>query len=234
MLRVKIAKHSPGISTHQLGKGYFRIETLIYQNHGIPFSAEGNIVRTTNYSNLKQKIMKKIIITVVTIYCIIAMNTASAQDSKPERKSSSISIGAESAIPTGDLSLTTPLGLGGSVKGVFPIANFIDFTISAGYIYFLKKKIEDESFGGFHSIPLKGGFRFMAGKGFYVEPQAGYSIFGSDGGGSSGAFTYAGNIGYLINNKVDVSARYESATKEGSSLSHVGIRIAYNFSLSSK
>lgn len=138
----------------------------------------------------------------------------------------SFNIAAEFAIPVGDLNLITPLGLGASGKFIFPLSDIVAFTASGGYIYYFEKSFEGESFGGFHSIPFKGGLRFISLRGFYFEPQLGYSIFGSDGD-SDGAFTYAGNIGYLIKN-FDISARYESATKNGSSLSHIGIRVGLN------
>lgn len=164
--------------------------------------------------------------------CTIAAVKSNAQDAKTSGVS--LSIGAELAIPTGDLSLVTPLGLGGSVKAVFPLSNVLGFTVSAGYQHYLKKNFFGERIGGFHGIPLKGGIRVNIDKGFYIEPQAGYTSFGSSenpDAGYEGAFTYAGNVGYLINGKVDISIRYESATKGGSSLSHVGLRIAYNFKL---
>ncbi len=158
--------------------------------------------------------------------------TANAQDAKTNK--ATLSFGAEAALPTGELLNISPAGLGGSIKAVFPVAGTIAITASACYQYYLKKKYFDQILGGFHGIPLKGGIRIGIDKGFYIEPQLGYTSFGSTqngDGGSEGAFTYAGNIGYLINNAVDISARYESSRKEGSNLSHIGLRIAYSFNL---
>jgi hypothetical protein len=175
--------------------------------------------------------MKKTITLTAICICIIAAMPARAQ-----RPGASFSMGAELAIPTGDLSLVSPLGLGGSGKFLFPVSSNFGFTVSAGYLYYLQKNYFGERVGGFHAIPLKGGIRISANKGFYFEPQFGYTSFGSGGedAGSDGAFTYAGNIGYLIGNKLDVSMRYESATKDGESIAHVGLRIAYSFSLARK
>ena len=163
----------------------------------------------------------------------ILFNQLNAQEQKKGANHSSLSVGAEVAIPTGDLGIVAGVGLGASAKAILPISHATALTINAGYIYYTKKELGGYQVGGFNSIPLKAGVRISTGKGFYFEPQLGYSIF-SAGGESDGAFTYAGNVGYLINHAVDISARYESATKDGVSLSHVGVRIAYNFSLGKK
>ncbi|HEX6916050.1 MAG TPA: autotransporter outer membrane beta-barrel domain-containing protein, partial [Chitinophagaceae bacterium] len=77
-------------------------------------------------------------------------------------------------------------------------------------------------------IPLKAGYRLNLGEGgFNIEPQLGYSV----GKGGGGGFTYAGNIGYMINNQFDIAARYEGVSKDGSSLSFIGLRVAYSFGL---
>lgn len=178
--------------------------------------------------------MKKIIL--LSAVCACAMTSASlhAQTDKP-----SLSFGAETAIPTGNLSLITPLGLGASAKLIIPATKNIAFTASAGYIYYLKKSYFGEDIGGFHAVPLKGGIRVSINKGFYVEPQAGYTTFGKEStaeeeGGSSGGFTYAGNIGYMAGKNFDISARYENSHIDGLNFSHIGLRLAYNFSLGGK
>nr|MBA2329427.1 hypothetical protein [Flavisolibacter sp.] len=73
--------------------------------------------------------------------------------------------------------------------------------------------------------------------GLYIEPQVGYGIYGVKfkGGGfdeseSEGAFTYAFGLGYAMNG-LDIGARYQGASKDGSTLSLIGIRLGYNFTL---
>jgi hypothetical protein len=159
--------------------------------------------------------------------------TANAQDKKEKggTQGSSISIGAEVGVPSGDLADGWKLGLGGSAKAAFNVTNNGFITVSAGYISFSGK---DAGFGikmpAMNLIPLKAGFRYNFG-GFYVEPQVGYTIAKAKGGDSDGGFTWAPNVGYMINNMIDLSARYESVSLDGSSLSHLGFRVAYNFSL---
>ena len=172
--------------------------------------------------------MKTIMIISAALLTVIAARPCFGQITKSRKPS--LNVGLEAAVPTGDMALITPFGLGGSIKVVFPLSNNIGLTASAGYLYFLKKTIFDVTVGGFHAIPLKGGLRICTNNGIYVEPQAGYTFFGA-GQGADGAFTFAGNVGYLLNNTFDISARYESAIKDGLSLAHIGIRIAYNFKL---
>ncbi len=142
----------------------------------------------------------------------------------------SFSMGVVAAEPTGDLALVTPFGLGSSIKAIFPVSGNRGFTVSAGYLYLLKKTIFGETTGGFHAITLKAGVRIFANNGFYVEPETGFTFLGMEDGGDV-AFTYAGNIGYVINNKIDVSARYEGSIKYGPSVTFLGVRIARSFTL---
>ena len=41
----------------------------------------------------------------------------------------------------------------------------------------------------------------------------------------------AAAAGYVFNNKIEVSARYQTGGSEGSSVSIFGLRVGYNFSL---
>jgi len=104
------------------------------------------------------------------------INAASAQNTK-RKDAPSLNFGIEAALPTGDLSLITSFGGGGSLKLIVPLDNTVSFIISAGFIHYFSKTLFGEKFGGFNSFPFKGGFRFSAKPGFYFEPQAGYSIF---------------------------------------------------------
>lgn len=189
-------------------------------------------MKTKNYTGItwqsnscKKCITGKIII-LFSVLFVALMNAAMAQDTK-RKDPPAFSVGIESAVPTGDLSLLSSFGLGASMKVIVPLDNTVAFTASVGYIRYFGKDLFGFKMEDFNSFPLKGGFRFSTKPGFYVEPQAGYSSF-STNGESDGAFTYAGSIGYVIHKKTDFSFRYESATKNGGSLSHVGLRIAYN------
>jgi outer membrane autotransporter protein len=157
-------------------------------------------------------------------FSALAQNT---DDKKPS--GTSMSIGVEAAYPFGKLGDVTSFGIGGSAKIAIPAGSGA-VTLSGGYINFMGKEIGNTGvkYSSTYFIPLKAGYRVNLGEsGFNFEPQAGYSV----GKGSNGGFTYAGNIGYMINNQIDISARYEGISKSGTTLSFIGARVAYNFSL---
>jgi hypothetical protein len=177
--------------------------------------------------------MKKLITLLMLATAVSYSNISNAQDDAGN--SPSISVGVEVGIPTGDFGESHKLGLGGTVKAAFPVITNGDITVTAGYISFSGK---DVAFFGklpaMNVIPLKAGFRYRFPGGFYVEPQFGYNIWKAKGGESEGGFTYAGNLGYLINNMIDLSVRYEGTSIEGTTISHIGFRAAYSFSLGGK
>jgi len=143
-----------------------------------------------------------------------------------------VDAGIELALPVGDLKEIQSLGIGATAKLGYAVIQDGRITFQTGYINFLGKSIGNSEFEikteSLGLIPLKLGFQYQFPSGrVYLEPQLGYSIFTGDG--STSAFTYAFNIGYYIQPKLDLSLRYEGATKEGGTLSHMGLRIAYHF-----
>lgn len=176
--------------------------------------------------------MKKIL----TVAAIICIGIAANAQSKSGKKLN-FNVGLEAGLPVGDFNLINGFGFGGSVKGLYNLSENNDLTFSVGYISFGGKSttitlpiigsttVTNPATG---VIPIKAGYRLSFSGGFYVEPQLGYSLF-SGGGSSSGAFTYAPNIGMVLNEKLDLGLRYEAASKSGSTLSHLGLRVAYNF-----
>lgn len=136
-------------------------------------------------------------------------------------------------IPTGNSSTTHNVGAGGSLKAVFPLFKKMDITLSSGYYFLPGKKHESGKVLNVNAIPVKGGIRYSLSKGFYVEPQAGFTRFNYERFGYLkivfGAFTYAGNIGYVINRHFDFSARYEEALFIGPDFSHFALRLGYTF-----
>lgn len=154
-----------------------------------------------------------------------------------------IGVGADVAIPTGDLGDLSSIGIGGSIKGLYGIGSAGQITLSAGFLSFATKSEYEDLLGADKitstMIPILAGYRHNF-NGFYAEPQIGYGIYGAkikggmfDGSDSEGAFTWAVGAGYVFNN-LDFSARYQSATKDGTSQSFFGIRVGYLFSLSGK
>jgi hypothetical protein len=177
--------------------------------------------------------MKKIKITIVAIAALLSVE--SFAQGRP-----SLSIGAELGVPSGDLDETRKIGIGGTAKLAVPIGGGTALTLTSGLISFSGDEFRNVlgqtiKLKALNFIPIKAGVRhqFVPG-GFYLEPQLGYtSINTPDSQGSaSGGFTYAANAGYMFNNKVDLSARYEGiSAKNDVTLPFIGFRLAYNFSL---
>lgn len=180
----------------------------------------------------------------------LALSSAAFAQDKGGSQGTAISVGLEAGLPIGKFgnsgvkfSDAYKFGIGGSAKVAIPIFENGAVTLSAGYISFSGKS---ETIGGvtfknpaLSMIPLKAGLRYTLGNtsGFYIEPQLGYSIAKVKGASESASgFTYAANVGMLINNMIDLALRYEGASlnKSVGTVSHIGLRAAYSFNLSGK
>lgn len=179
--------------------------------------------------------MKKLFLAIA----IVAVSlTVSAQSGKNE-----IGVGFDLNIPNGDFSDSYKLGFGGYVKGLYGIGTAGQITLTSGYTTFSAKDealtaagLDDAKFG---IIPILAGYRHNF-DGFYAEPQIGYGIYREkiETGGvkvseSSGAFTWAVGLGFAKSG-FDIGARYQSASKDGTTFGVIGIRVGYNFSLGGK
>jgi hypothetical protein len=138
------------------------------------------------------------------------------------------SIGAEAGIPVGDISIGYNFVLGGSAKLEVPTGSSTYLTVSAGYNAFFAKSILKE-FGapatsGF--VPLKAGLKGYASGNFFIEGQAGIVWSTESGGGH--AFAWSPGIGYTLHNGLEIGARYEGWTNDGT-IGQISARIAYRF-----
>jgi hypothetical protein len=173
--------------------------------------------------------MKKLFL-LFALFIVISIN-ANAQSGNNQ-----IGIALDLGIPIGDDSEDSKLGIGGQLKGLFGVGTAGQITFTTGYMRFGVKDLPDGFEASSSIIPLLAGYRHNF-SGLYIEPQVGYGIYGGKfkGGGfdisdSEGAFTYAFGLGYAMGG-FDVGARYQGATKDGSSMSLIGIRLGYNFTL---
>ena len=171
--------------------------------------------------------MKKLLLVVVVALFAVA-STKAQKETGVGRPS--LSIGLEGALPLGDFKEAYNFGIGGTVKGALPVATDLDITLSAGYITFSGKTFGEFKAPAFNTIPIKAGVRYRFASGPYVEPQLGYTSASVKGGGSTGAFTYAANVGYLFSPALDLGVRYEAMSKGGTT-SFLGARLAYSFNL---
>ena len=173
------------------------------------------------------------------VFLATAFLAATFMGVKAQSGHNQIGVGADIAIPTGDFGDAFKTGFGGSIKGLFGIGSAGQITLTTGYTSFKAKDLPSEVDIKSSVIPILAGYRHNF-SGFYVEPQIGYGIYGSkisgmgspyDGTDSEGAFTWAAGVGYAMAQGLDVGARYQSASKDGSSTSLVGFSVRWNFTL---
>ena len=150
------------------------------------------------------------------------------------RREFKLNVGFETGLPLGTLATGHSIGFGGSAEGDYSISDVTDITIYGGYISFAGKSTNISTGPGqtvvlkqsaYSVIPVLAGFKFHFKEVFWGQPQLGMSFFK----GGSSAPTFAVGFGYLVSKKIDLSAKYQIATKNGSSISFTGFRIAYIF-----
>ncbi|KIO77333.1 hypothetical protein TH53_10010 [Pedobacter lusitanus] len=180
--------------------------------------------------------MKKLFL-LTAIAGVFAFGNVSAQKIKGPK----LGIGADFAIPVGNLSNGYKFGYGGSLLFQTPIAPKLNFTASAGYLSMVGKTL-DFYYGNYslsgkvpnsNVIPVKVGARYFVTDSFYAGGEVG-AAFVSEDGDNGTAFAYAPGIGLelpLANKKaVDLGVRYEGWSKN-SSVGFFGLRVAYNFGI---
>ena len=176
--------------------------------------------------------MKKLFFS-VTILSLSILSATAQKETTDLDKSFRVSVGLIGALPTGDLKTTSNFGIGGSLQGEAKVAPEFGLTVSVDYISFSGKTIS--GFGTsikaptLSLVPILAGGRYYLGGGAYLSAQLGVTIASATGETSSSAFTYAPGIGYYLSPNFDLLLKYQAASKNGSTLSFVGLRAAYNF-----
>jgi hypothetical protein len=167
--------------------------------------------------------MKKIFL--FGFFCFLSVSSFCQRDnhSFPE-----LGIGVDGSIPVGKFNITNGLGFGFDGKFAFNFNGAIAATVQTGYSSFATKSAGKEGSPqliGF--VPAKFGLRYRFPlTDVYVEPQVGTIISDDDRAGNG--FTYAINVGYQGNSRIDVSLYYNVISTEGN-LSFSGLRVAFNF-----
>ena len=148
-----------------------------------------------------------------------------------------IGAGADLVLPSGVSADYFKTGFGFYAKGLFGVGTAGQITVTSGYAGFKTTIPTEIASSSGRLIPILLGYRHNF-TGFFVEPQVGYSVLGitvDDGfdtyTDSDGGFTWAAGIGYVFNNKVEVSGRYQASSKGGETDAFFGLRLGYNFSL---
>lgn len=132
------------------------------------------------------------------------------------------------------------LGFGAFLKTGFPVSEGSDATLEIGLAVFPSSDAF-EGVEGTMMCPLKVGYRYTlngTGRGFYVEPQVGYNLYGitsfHDEIGKQVDLTYHGAVfaagtGYLFNlwrTPFDLNLRYETVIAHGGSNNFISLGIS--------
>ena len=149
-----------------------------------------------------------------------------------------LGVGGDLSLPTSDFGTYFKTGMGGYVKAILGVGKSGAVTFTTGYSSFKEAGDWTDFIGTQAVVPLLIGYRHNFNS-FFVEPQIGYGIYpyketSQENGFSSetgSAFTWAAGIGYVFNNKIEVSARYQTGGSQGVNVGMFGLRVGYNFSL---
>lgn len=138
-----------------------------------------------------------------------------------------------------DLGLALENGMGliyGPAAGIeYGIEDNMGITFQTGYDI-----ISVDAKGASASIiPLQPGFKYYFTdneSGLYAHAQLGFTVyrtkvefFGISSSASKTYLSYSAGGGYLVNENIDIGARFNIVSSNGGSLEYIAVRAAYNF-----
>ena len=177
--------------------------------------------------------MKAKLLLIVMLFVLAVSVNAQTKAASTDAKTFKIGAGAMIGLPTGDYTDVASLAYGVDVMGENAVAPSLGLTLSLGYFDFAKKsdfkEVEDE-FGynlKLGLITVLAGAKYYFSDKLYGSAQAGLSFATESGAGS--VFTFAPGIGYKIADKFDLLLKYQSGSKNGSTVSFLGVRAGYSF-----
>lgn len=170
------------------------------------------------------------------ISCVFIFTTAKAQIS-------TIGIGPELNVPTGNSSNISSIGASAALKAEVGLSPKTGLTINAGITSFLGRNYFGIRTPTETSAPLKGGFKYYTSPNFYVEGQMGINMPVS--GSANTGFVWSPGVGTFLklrnsDNLLDIGLRYEgwssrrkitATSATVSTFSFIGLRFAYAFKL---
>lgn len=145
-----------------------------------------------------------------------------------------LNVGAELMFPTGGLSTTHSMGIGGSLQLEHFFQNKLSGLAYFGYQNYFGKSVGNGTnlkFSNYNVIPVRLGARYYLGEAFHLGGQLGIGFVGASGS-SNMALAYSLQVGYNFNTKkgraVDMAIKYDGFARSGGSINSFGIRIGYN------
>lgn len=156
--------------------------------------------------------MKKLLL----VMAVVAFGfTASAQDG--------FRIGANLGLPIGDAGDFNSLYINLDVDHDWSVSDDFTVGLSTGYSNLSGK----DGYGGFSYLPAAGSVDVGVSDNMSVGGDVGVAFSLEDGGGSD--FMYRFQFRYQASEQVDVSARFNSLSGDGSTWSNISIGVGYRF-----
>lgn len=160
-------------------------------------------------------------------FALIILKTVNAQERT--EAANAVSIGFDLGVPSHN---AYSIGLTGSVKGELKLLPMLSLTGTAAYaVFYHKASIISDVYtqGPSTFIPLKGGLRYFAGSGVYIEGELGTAI--QTNYEQLHLFAFSIGPGFNIpideHRNVDLGFRYENWSQH--QLQQTAIRIAYRW-----
>lgn len=137
------------------------------------------------------------------------------------------SVGANAALPIGDLADLSSFGAGIDAQGQYWFSEKLAATLDAGFTSLFGK-------GDFKSttlIPVRAGVRYIVSSPIYLTGKVGmgYMKYNATGVDGETAFGFAVGGGYKINNNFDLGLTYDGYSKNSQSNGMINLRVGYTF-----
>jgi len=162
--------------------------------------------------------MKKVLL--IAAFVFAGLGVSNAQEG-------SFNAGVNLGLPTGDASDLSSFAMSVEANYLFDVSETFKVGPSISYLHYFGKDVDFGDFGSFEVedsgfLPIAAAARFVASEKFTVGADLGYGI-GISPDGQEGAFYYRPMVGYSINENVMIQATYTGMSKDGVTISNLGI-----------
>ena len=174
----------------------------------------------------------KLFLAALTIAAIFLTTSVKAQTTPANHFV--FSFGADVGVPTGNLSISSRLVLGGTPRFQYGLTNNLAVTLTSGADHFLSKYVPGTNvrYDSYGVIPVKAGLKEFFIPHIYIGAEAGAAfeqLDKADGNGHT-KFLLSPAIGWA-NKRLDAGIRYDHYGGQSDPYGVVALRIAYGFAL---
>jgi len=135
--------------------------------------------------------------------------------------------GINLGLPVGDWSDFWSFGIGVEAQGEYMFSEKFSLVFNSGYTSFLGKDVNGFKADALGLIPIYAGVRVYPASQFFIGARIGVAIL-TGGGSSTTGFGYRPEIGYN-GGPIQIALSYNGLSKEGETLSHIGLTAIYVF-----